>query len=103
MGMINQFYKFSPHVAQLSQPLRELLKSNTTWLWTAQHDKALNKLKEEICSNRVLAHYNVQAKTKISADTSAYGLGAVLMQSQDGTTWQPVAFASRALTETESN
>ena len=68
----------------------------------AIHDEALNKLKEEICSNRVLAHYNVQAKTKISADASAYGLRAVLMQSQDCTTWQPVAFASRALTETES-
>ena len=49
MGMINQLNKFSPHVAQLSQPLRQLLKSNTAWLWTAQHDEALNKLKEEIC------------------------------------------------------
>ena len=102
MGMINQLNKFSPHIAQLSQPLRELLKSNTMWLWTAQHDEALNKLKEEICSHRVLAHYDVQAKTKISADASSYGLGAVLLQSQDGITWQPVAFASRALSNTES-
>ena len=39
MGMINQLNKFSPNVAQLSKPLRELLKSNTTWLWTAQHNE----------------------------------------------------------------
>ena len=38
---------------------------------------------------------------KISADTSSYGLGAVLLQNTDGTTWQPVAFTSRALSETE--
>ena len=38
MDMINQLNKFSPHVAQLSQPLRQLLKSSTAWLWTAQHD-----------------------------------------------------------------
>ena len=49
----------------------------------------------------MLAHYDVHAKTKISADASAYGLGAVLLQSQDGVTWQPVAFASRSLNETE--
>ena len=50
----------------------------------------------------MLAHYSVQARTKISADASVYGLGAVPMQSQDDTTWQAVAFASRALTKTES-
>ena len=64
--------------------------------------KLLNKLKEEIFSHRVLAHYDVQAKTKISANTSSYGVGAVLLRSKDGTTWQPVAFTSRALSETES-
>ena len=101
MGIINQLNKFSPHVAQLSQPLRQLLKSNTACLWAAQHDEALNKLKAEICSHRVLAHYDVQAKTKISADASSYGVGAVL-QSKDDTTWQPVAFTFRALSETES-
>ena len=101
MGMINELNKFSPNVAQLSKPLRELLKSSTAWLWTPKHNEALNKLKQEISSHRVLAHYNVQANMKISADTSSYGLGAVLLQSTVGTTWQPVAFTSRALSETK--
>ena len=67
MGMINQLNKFSPHIAHLSQPLRELLKADTTWLWTPI---MRIKLKEEISSSRVLAHYDVNAPTKISADAS---------------------------------
>jgi len=51
MGMVNQLDKFSPHIAEISQPLRELLKPNTTWLWTSHHDEALHKLKEEISSH----------------------------------------------------
>ena len=42
----------------------------------------------------------MNAKTKVSADASAHSLGAVLLQEQQ-TTWQPVAFASSALTDTE--
>ena len=99
--MINQLNKFSPHIANLSQPLRELLKGNNMWLWTDQHEDATQKLKDEICSQRILAHYDVNAKTKISADASVYGLGAVLLQSQDGVTWRPVTFALRSLNETE--
>ena len=65
---------------------------------TAQHYEALNKLKEEILSHLVLAHYDVHAgiNFKISANNSSHGVGAVL-QSQDGTTWQSMALTSRAL------
>ena len=68
-------------------------------LSTDQHEDAMQKLKDKICSQRVLVHYDVNAKTKISADASAYGLGAVLLQSQD--IFHPVAFALRSLNETE--
>ena len=48
----------------------------------------------------VLAAYHPQAPTKVSADASSYGLGAVLLQKVDSH-WKPVAYASRAMTETE--
>lgn len=100
-GMINHLNKFSPNIAELSQPLRELLSPQKAWVWTDAHSEAFRKVKEEITSSRVLALYSTEKETKISADASAYGLGAALLQLHE-TQWRPVAFASRALSQTES-
>ena len=53
-----------------------------------------------LSSPRVLALYDPSARTKISADASAYGLGAVLLQKHHEQ-WRPIAFSSRSLSETE--
>ena len=42
----------------------------------------------------------MEAETKVSADSSSYGVGAVLLQKQQQS-WRPVAYASRSLSETE--
>ena len=57
-------------------------------------------MKEEIVKPTVLALYNSTADTKISADASSFGLGAVLLQ-KEGKAWRAVAFTSRAMTDTE--
>jgi len=100
-GMVNNLNKFSPNITELSQPLRELLSPQKTWMWTDTHKDAFEKVKEEISSPRILAHYDTKKETKISVDASAYGLGAVLLQRHD-TGWRPVAFASRSLSQAES-
>ena len=48
----------------------------------------------------MLALYKPQAKTKVSADASSFGLGTVLLQLNDQS-WKPVAYASRSLMDTE--
>jgi len=47
-----------------------------------------------------LAYFDKTSPTKIVADASPVGLGAVLLQKQDGQ-WTPVYNASRSLTECE--
>ena len=48
----------------------------------------------------VLALYDPAAETKIYADASTYGLGAVLLQQQQHSQWKAVAYASRSMSNT---
>jgi hypothetical protein len=102
LGVVNQFGKLSHRLASLSQPLRELLKKNNSWIWGQQQASVFTDIKSEIAKNVVLDHYDLEAETKLATDASSYGLGAVLLQRQSHTSdWRPVTFASRSLTETE--
>ena len=97
LGMINQMSKFSSNLSQISQPLRELLSPK---VWEHAQQEAFEKLKTELATPRVLSHYNIDADTKVSADASSYGLGAILLQLHNGE-WKLIAFASRSLSDTE--
>ena len=92
--------KFSSRIAELSQPLRELLSTKQSWVWGSSQEQAFAQIKVELTQPTVLALYDPQAPTKISADASSYGLGAVLLQQVEDK-WKPVAYASRSMSDTE--
>ena len=100
LGMANQLGKFSPSLATITQPLRELLSKRNSWCWNTEQEAAFDATKQELVKHTVLALYNPTAPTKVSADASSFGLGAVLLQ-HDTKQWRPVAFASRSLSEVE--
>ena len=100
MGMVNQLGQFSPRIAEISQPLRELLSPKRAWTWGPDQDSSFDQIKTELSRPTVLALYNPKTKTKVSADASSHGLGAVLLQEVEDT-WRPVAYASRAMSDTE--
>ena len=99
--MANQLSKFSHQVAEVSKPPRELLSTKRAWLWGPYQEEAFVKIKEVLSQPTVLAYYDPTHETKFSADASAYGLGAVLLQHHDKG-WKPVTYASRSISETES-
>ena len=101
LGMVNQMGKYLPNLAQTSKPLRDLLSKESAWIWNIAQKEALEEIKRQLVSTPVLAFYDPQLETKVSADASSYGIGAVLVQKQPEGDWKPVAFISRALTGTE--
>ena len=90
------FHQILPH----SQPLRELLSKESTWIWGPSQEQAFARVKEELSQPTVLTLYDPEKEYKISANASTCGLGAVLLQKTDSN-WKPVAYASRSMSETE--
>ena len=101
LGMVNQLGKFLRNLATVTEPLRALLSTRSSWYWHELQDDAFNKIKRMLSSSPALSLYDPSLKTKVTADSSSYGLGAVLTQRQPDGRWSPVAFASRSLTATE--
>ena len=87
-------------MAELSQPIHELLTKKNSWKWDSVQDQAFKQIKTELSKPIVLALYDVNADIKISADASSYGLGAVLLQ-RDNQSWLPLIYASLAMARTE--
>ena len=101
MGMVNQLGKFIPNLQDYTGPLRELLRSDTSWQWEESQRRSFQKVKDLLVSPQVLVPYDPNRPTIIAADASNTGIGAVLMQVQDDGKRRPVCYASRSLKDHE--
>ena len=87
---------FSPGLSTLTVPLCELLKKDTDFIWNCTYDVAFQWVKEAVISDTTLRYFDSSFPVTIQVDTSQVGLGAALLQNG-----KPIAFASKALMETE--
>ena len=97
LGLAQYLSKFLPHLSDITKPLRDLTKQEIEWMWGPPQQDALDKLKKAVSSTPILRYYNLQEEVTLQCDASQSGLGAALLQNG-----QPVAYASRALTPTET-
>ena len=100
LGMVNYLGLYLPNLHKVLKPLNDLLRSDVTFQWGPAQDDSFNQVKGLLMSEPVLAYYDMNKPTLISADASSYGVGGVLMQQHDNV-WKPIAYCSRTLTSTE--
>ena len=70
-------------------------------MWGEPQQKTFSQIKEALTTSPVLALFDPNLDTVVSADASSYGLGAVLLQKQQSGELKPVAYISRSMTPTE--
>ncbi len=102
LGMINFVSRFVPDLASRIQPLTGLLHHKSAWTWDDAQQTAFNWVKTVLSTQPVLAIYNPNAEVIVSADSSSYGLGAVLKHTDSDGSLRIVAYASRTLTDAET-
>lgn len=78
--------------AIIAKPLTILLKKYTLFVWTEDHQRAFDTLKEALCLAPVLGIPNFSKVFAIETDVCQVGVGAVL--TQDG---HPLAYVSKPL------
>jgi hypothetical protein len=103
VGTANFLREFIPHAALLTQPLNELLKKGSDWVWNASHQEAFLKLKEAMCSDAVLAHSTEEGQLVVRSDASKIGCGGVLLLRQPGKNDRPIAYLSHTFTPAQRN
>lgn len=96
LGMLNFLRKFVPRCADETSELCSLLKKDAEFVWCANKQAAMNRIKGIIRSGLELQIFKRGEPLELSCDASSFGLGAVLMQAG-----KPIAFVSKTMTESE--
>lgn len=100
LGLVTYLGKFIPDLAELTEPLRILIKKDVKFTWSPAQDVAFQKLKKQLTKMPTLSYFNPKSRTRLIADASPVALGAVLLQF-DKNLPQVISFASKSLSQTE--
>ena len=99
IGMVTYMGNFVPHLSHHTEPLRAMLKQEAVFAWDELANASFQKIKDLIAKSatKPLRYYDQRKPVTVQADASQRGLGACLLQ--DG---QPIAYASKSLTNSET-
>ena len=99
IGMVTYMGNFVPHLSHHTEPLRAMLKQEAVFAWDEMANSSFQKIKDLIAKSatKPLRYYDRRKPVTVQADASQRRLGVCLLQ--DG---QPIAYASKSLTDTET-
>ena len=102
LGLLNFYRKFIRNASSLLEPLNKLLRKDTPWVWGTAQENSFQSAKKILTSDSVLMHFDPTYPIVVTADSSSYGIMAVLSLKVDGQE-RPVCYVSRTLNSAERN
>ena len=102
LGLSSYYRRFIPEFARIAKPLHELTRKSVQFIWDGKCQAAFATLTDKLTQAPVLAYPCFNKPFVLETDASAQGIGAVLSQPQEDGHLHPIAYASRALSPTES-
>jgi hypothetical protein len=103
-GMANYSSKYIRDFATLTAPLRDLTKKDVRFELTQTHQTAFEKLKNTLAISPCMSYFDKNKQNFVTVDASHVGISGILSQKPrngDVDSQQIIAYASRALTDTE--
>lgn len=101
LGTLNYYRRFVPEMAEHLVALNNLLKKGKTVKISPEIEENIKWCTRKLQEKPVLAFPNFDKPFTVTTDASEYALGAVLSQEGENGE-QPIAYASRRLTDTEA-
>lgn len=101
LGSVQFYSKFIHNFSTLTEPLTRLTRKDTPWRWGGEEQAAFQRLRDLLCTDAVLAHFDPAQQIGISCDASEVGIGAVLFHRYADGAERPIANASKTLTDTQ--
>ena len=102
LGLMSFYWKFVPDFATSAAPLTDLTKGNAPRVvkWTSECQSAVEEIQRILTSRPVLALPDLSKEFILRTDTSATGMGAVLLQPGESVE-HPVKYVSQKLSDTQ--
>lgn len=103
LGRCNYYRQFVARYSIFLEPFRNLLKEKHEWMWTNEHIKAYNELKNNLADSIMLNHYIPGQMFKLQTDASSKGISGILYQTDEKEDHYVIMLISRCLSEAETH
>ena len=101
LGLAVYASRWIKDLATLSEPLRQLTRKGTRWLWSEEYQKILDTIKDSVIE--AISYYDPKWNTVLTVDVSPVGLAGVLTQTNPMNSKESriITCISRVLSDTE--
>ena len=98
LGSAGYYRRFIDGFSKIANPLNQLLKKDTPFMWTDKQQVAFDILKSKLCEKPLLQRPDFSQPFVLTTDASGYVIGGILSQGEIGKD-KPIAYTSRSLSD----